>query len=96
MKSIAEFWQKTTQRLLEVVTSRRLYSSSITGNDGRCVQEPGTYSLRPDETRIQDIPRSWRIITSINPHHDLGSKDSPIPSDQAVDNASIEQQKLVG
>jgi hypothetical protein len=44
-------------------TSRCLYSQSITGNDGRCVQEPGTYSLRSDETRIQDIPRSWRIIT---------------------------------
>lgn len=44
-------------------TSRGLYSQSITGNDGRCVQEPGTYSLRSDETRIQDIPRSWRIIT---------------------------------
>ncbi len=54
--------------------SKRLYSQPITGNDGRCVQEPGTYSVRSDETRLQDIPRSWRIISSINPHHDFGSK----------------------
>ncbi len=54
--------------------SRGLYSQPITGNDGRCVQEPGTYSLRSDETRLQDIPRSWRIIASFNPHHDSGSK----------------------
>lgn len=68
---------------------------SITDSDGRCVQEPGTYSLRPDETRIQDIPRSWRIITSINPHHDSGSKDSPIPSDQAArGNTSAEARWL--
>ena len=64
--------------------SVELYLGPFRGSDGRCVQEPGTYSLRPDETRIQDIPRSWRIITSINPHHDSGSKDSPDPSIQAV------------
>jgi hypothetical protein len=64
--------------------SVKLYLGPFRGSDGRCVQEPGTYSLRPDETRIQDIPRSWRIITSINPHHDSGSKDSPDPSIQAV------------
>ncbi len=56
------------------VVSKGLYSQPITGNDGRCVQEPGTYSVRSDETRLQDIPRSWRIISSINPHHDFGSK----------------------
>lgn len=64
--------------------SVELYMRPLRGSDGRCVQEPGTYSLRPDETRIQDIPRSWRIITSINPHHDSGSKDSPDPSAQAA------------
>ena len=64
--------------------SVKLYLGPFRGSDGRCVQEPGTYSLRPDETRIQDIPRSWRIITSINPHHDSGSKDSPSPSTQAA------------
>ena len=30
--------------------------------------------MRPDETRLQDIPRSWRIISSINPRYDFGSK----------------------
>lgn len=74
--------------------SRELYAKSITDSDGRCVQEPGTYSLRSDETRIQDIPRSWRIITSINPHHDSGSKDSPPSSGQAA--RGKPQQKLVG
>ena len=54
--------------------SKELYSQPVTGNDGRCVQEPGTYSVRSDETRLQDIPRSWRIISSINPQHDFGSK----------------------
>lgn len=82
-------------QLPKILISRELYMKSITDSDGRCVQEPGTYSLRPDETRIQDIPRSWRIITSINPHHDSGSKDSPIPSDQAArDEISAEARWL--
>lgn len=91
------------RKLPSEADSRWLYSQSITGNDGRCVQEPGTYSLRFDETRIQGIPRSWRIITSINPHHDSGSKDSPTPSGQAVETKSSQVspqevlvQKLVG
>ena len=74
----------TRTRVTPCGRSVKLYSGPFRGSDGRCVQEPGTYSLRPDETRIQDIPRSWRIITSINPHHDSGSKDSPDPSIQAV------------
>jgi len=65
-------------------SSKCLYSLPITGNDGRCVQEPGTYSVRSDETRLQDIPCSWRIIAIINPHHDSGSKDSPDRSAQAA------------
>lgn len=60
-------------------TSRGLYSQSITGNDGRCVQEPGTYSLRSDETRIQDIPRSWRIITMHQSPSRLRLKRFPDP-----------------
>ena len=71
-------------RLLEDKSSKWLYSLPITGNDGRCVQEPGTYSVRSDETRLQDIPCSWRIIAIINPHHDSGSKDSPDRSAQAA------------
>ena len=78
-------------RLLEDKSSKWLYSLPITGNDGRCVQEPGTYSVRSDETRLQDIPCSWRIIAIINPHHDSGSKDSPDPSAQAA-----RRQMLVG
>ncbi len=30
--------------------------------------------MRSDESHLQDIPRSWRIVASINPHHDLGSE----------------------
>lgn len=74
----------------ECVISKRLYSQPITGNDGRCVQEPGTYSVRSDETRLQEIPRSWRIISSFNPHHDSGSK---VP--RSLQNR-LRKQKLVG
>jgi len=74
----------TQPERLSVINSVQLYVRSLRGSDGRCVQEPGTYSLRPDETQIRDIPRLWKIITSINPHHDSGSKDSPSPSAQAA------------
>jgi len=72
------------------VISKGLYSQPITGNDGRCVQEPGTYSVRSDETGLQEIPRSWRIISSFNPHHDSGSK---IPRSLQT---RLREQKLVG
>ncbi len=71
------------------VHSKRFYSQAITGNDGRCVQEPGTYSVRSDETRLQDIPRSRTIIAMIYPHHDTGFKDFPRLSTQAACGSSL-------
>ena len=76
----------TEVRLPPNQISRVLYVKTITDSDGRCVQKPGTYSLHPDEMQLQGIPRSWRIITSVNPQHDSVSKDSPDPSVKAAVN----------
>ena len=38
--------------------------------DGRCVQDPGTYSPRHSDSRLLAIPTSWSRVADSNPDYD--------------------------
>ena len=57
-------------RLLPIQAPYYSLNHSIGNSDGRCVQRPETYSMPVDDWRLLGIPRSWRIITIVNPQHD--------------------------
>ena len=44
--------------------------------DGRCVQDPGTYSPRHSDSRLLAIPTSWSRVADSNPDYEKVSEIS--------------------
>jgi len=62
---------------VKLPTSGTTYFHGVTGGvyktrerDGRCVQDPGTYSPRHSDSRLLAIPTSWSRVADSNPDYD--------------------------